>query len=302
MTTCSCRLWGFRNESQDEMQPSEETSQLSTGCLRSQDRLQPRGGDVSFCTKETSSSYRKSLSWLFSSPEFSKSFSFSIPFRSRSSWRKWIFKHLNTGVKEKHIIPLDFLTGLFISLRDSNVCEDWGGRMCRINEKGQSSASPRPRAPVVWGSQPGCRLTRPVSCETYKHHAHRRGIHGSGWRPRPLHLFKAARWLLLCSQGQGPKWTACPRLASCEHWKLVFQTFSPPRASPKWIASVSPQNQPSSLAMLDLLHVAQDIACGCQYLEENHFIHRWVSDPALPSTFCVLPYPKGPDLPLRVEY
>lgn len=38
--------------------------------------------------------------------------------------------------------------------------------------------------------------------------------------------------------------------------------------------SVSPQNQPSSLTMLDLLHVAQDIACGCQYLEENHFIHR----------------------------
>ncbi|XP_049640188.1 ALK tyrosine kinase receptor [Suncus etruscus] len=33
-------------------------------------------------------------------------------------------------------------------------------------------------------------------------------------------------------------------------------------------------NQPSSLTMLDLLHVARDIACGCQYLEENHFIHR----------------------------
>ncbi|KAG8510206.1 ALK tyrosine kinase receptor [Galemys pyrenaicus] len=33
-------------------------------------------------------------------------------------------------------------------------------------------------------------------------------------------------------------------------------------------------SQPSSLAMLDLLHVARDIACGCQYLEENHFIHR----------------------------
>uniref|UniRef100_A0A8B9EAN4 Tyrosine-protein kinase receptor n=1 Tax=Anser cygnoides TaxID=8845 RepID=A0A8B9EAN4_ANSCY len=33
-------------------------------------------------------------------------------------------------------------------------------------------------------------------------------------------------------------------------------------------------NQPSSLSMLDLLHVAHDIACGCQYLEENHFIHR----------------------------
>ncbi|XP_060101375.1 ALK tyrosine kinase receptor isoform X1 [Heteronotia binoei] len=33
-------------------------------------------------------------------------------------------------------------------------------------------------------------------------------------------------------------------------------------------------SHPSSLTMLDLLHVARDIACGCQYLEENHFIHR----------------------------
>uniref|UniRef100_A0A8C5NZS7 Tyrosine-protein kinase receptor n=1 Tax=Jaculus jaculus TaxID=51337 RepID=A0A8C5NZS7_JACJA len=33
-------------------------------------------------------------------------------------------------------------------------------------------------------------------------------------------------------------------------------------------------SQPSSLVMLDLLRVARDIACGCQYLEENHFIHR----------------------------
>ncbi|OXB82821.1 UNVERIFIED_CONTAM: hypothetical protein H355_010391 [Colinus virginianus] len=33
-------------------------------------------------------------------------------------------------------------------------------------------------------------------------------------------------------------------------------------------------NQLSSLSMLDLLRVAHDIACGCQYLEENHFIHR----------------------------
>ncbi|XP_039769031.1 ALK tyrosine kinase receptor isoform X1 [Ornithorhynchus anatinus] len=33
-------------------------------------------------------------------------------------------------------------------------------------------------------------------------------------------------------------------------------------------------SQPSSLGMLDLLNVARDIACGCQYLEENHFIHR----------------------------
>ncbi|XP_040268205.1 leukocyte tyrosine kinase receptor isoform X2 [Bufo bufo] len=33
-------------------------------------------------------------------------------------------------------------------------------------------------------------------------------------------------------------------------------------------------NQPSSLAMTDLLNMARDIACGCKYLEENHFIHR----------------------------
>ncbi|KAG7328180.1 hypothetical protein KOW79_008124 [Hemibagrus wyckioides] len=33
-------------------------------------------------------------------------------------------------------------------------------------------------------------------------------------------------------------------------------------------------NQPSSLSMLELLHMARDIAFGCRYLEENHFIHR----------------------------
>eukprot|EP00079_Xenopus_tropicalis_P009591 XP_002933782.2 PREDICTED: leukocyte tyrosine kinase receptor [Xenopus tropicalis] len=33
-------------------------------------------------------------------------------------------------------------------------------------------------------------------------------------------------------------------------------------------------NQPSTLSMLDLLNMARDIACGCKYLEENHFIHR----------------------------
>ncbi|XP_024123285.1 ALK tyrosine kinase receptor isoform X2 [Oryzias melastigma] len=32
--------------------------------------------------------------------------------------------------------------------------------------------------------------------------------------------------------------------------------------------------QPSSLTMVDLLNVARDIAKGCQYLEENQFIHR----------------------------
>ncbi|KAM9202880.1 leukocyte tyrosine kinase receptor [Dugong dugon] len=33
-------------------------------------------------------------------------------------------------------------------------------------------------------------------------------------------------------------------------------------------------DQPSPLAMQDLLQLAQDIAHGCHYLEENHFIHR----------------------------
>nr|XP_020649442.1 leukocyte tyrosine kinase receptor [Pogona vitticeps] len=33
-------------------------------------------------------------------------------------------------------------------------------------------------------------------------------------------------------------------------------------------------NQPSILTMQDLLNIARDIACGCKYLEENHFIHR----------------------------
>ncbi|XP_077320643.1 leukocyte tyrosine kinase receptor [Lithobates pipiens] len=33
-------------------------------------------------------------------------------------------------------------------------------------------------------------------------------------------------------------------------------------------------NQPSLLTMSDLLNMARDIACGCKYLEENHFIHR----------------------------
>ncbi|XP_041070363.1 leukocyte tyrosine kinase receptor isoform X3 [Carcharodon carcharias] len=32
--------------------------------------------------------------------------------------------------------------------------------------------------------------------------------------------------------------------------------------------------QTSTLTMLDLLNMAKDIACGCKYLEDNHFIHR----------------------------
>lgn len=34
------------------------------------------------------------------------------------------------------------------------------------------------------------------------------------------------------------------------------------------------QDVPSKLLMRDLLQMALDVACGCQYLEENHFIHR----------------------------
>ncbi|XP_051878468.1 tyrosine-protein kinase receptor isoform X2 [Pristis pectinata] len=30
----------------------------------------------------------------------------------------------------------------------------------------------------------------------------------------------------------------------------------------------------STMTMLDLLNMAKDIACGCKYLEDNHFIHR----------------------------
>ncbi|KAK1793003.1 hypothetical protein P4O66_001718 [Electrophorus voltai] len=37
---------------------------------------------------------------------------------------------------------------------------------------------------------------------------------------------------------------------------------------------VAIKNQPSSLTMMELLCMARDIAFGCQYLEENHFIHR----------------------------
>ncbi|XP_042189102.1 ALK tyrosine kinase receptor [Callorhinchus milii] len=46
--------------------------------------------------------------------------------------------------------------------------------------------------------------------------------------------------------------------------------------------------QPSTLSMLDLLNVARDIARGCQYLEENHFIHRDIA-----ARNCLLTF-KGP--------
>ncbi|XP_062326239.1 tyrosine-protein kinase receptor isoform X2 [Osmerus eperlanus] len=47
--------------------------------------------------------------------------------------------------------------------------------------------------------------------------------------------------------------------------------------------------QSSSLTMLELLHMARDIAFGCRYLEENHFIHRDIA-----ARNCLLTCP-GPD-------
>ncbi|XP_054651469.1 ALK tyrosine kinase receptor isoform X2 [Dunckerocampus dactyliophorus] len=42
-----------------------------------------------------------------------------------------------------------------------------------------------------------------------------------------------------------------------------------------FLREMRPQlDQPSNLSMVDLLSVARDIAKGCQYLEENQFIHR----------------------------
>lgn len=35
--------------------------------------------------------------------------------------------------------------------------------------------------------------------------------------------------------------------------------------------------------MRDLLRMARDIACGCRYLEENHFIHRFGFAPSFRS-------------------
>lgn len=39
--------------------------------------------------------------------------------------------------------------------------------------------------------------------------------------------------------------------------------------------------------MLELLHMARDIAFGCRYLEENHFIHRLPCPPTKPLAFCI---------------
>lgn len=44
-----------------------------------------------------------------------------------------------------------------------------------------------------------------------------------------------------------------------------------------WVCSLCDQEHPSSLTMVDLLNVARDIAKGCQYLEENQFIHRYLT-------------------------
>ncbi|XP_047466681.1 leukocyte tyrosine kinase receptor isoform X2 [Mugil cephalus] len=47
--------------------------------------------------------------------------------------------------------------------------------------------------------------------------------------------------------------------------------------------------QTSTLTMWELLRMARDIACGCRYLEENHFIHRDIA-----ARNCLLTCP-GPD-------
>ncbi|XP_067469880.1 tyrosine-protein kinase receptor [Thunnus thynnus] len=47
--------------------------------------------------------------------------------------------------------------------------------------------------------------------------------------------------------------------------------------------------QATSLTMRELLRMARDIACGCRYLEENHFIHRDIA-----ARNCLLTCP-GPD-------
>ena len=38
--------------------------------------------------------------------------------------------------------------------------------------------------------------------------------------------------------------------------------------------SINLQDRPSTLVMKDLLMCAMDICKGCEYLEDNHFIHR----------------------------
>lgn len=56
------------------------------------------------------------------------------------------------------------------------------------------------------------------------------------------------------------------------------------------IPSLYDQEHPSSLSMVDLLNVARDIAKGCQYLEENQFIHRYFT------VFCGRIYPSYPNI------
>lgn len=53
-------------------------------------------------------------------------------------------------------------------------------------------------------------------------------------------------------------------------------------------------NKPSPLNMSDLLHLALDVAKGCQYLEENHFIHRDIA-----ARNCLLTM-KGPERVVKI--
>ena len=40
------------------------------------------------------------------------------------------------------------------------------------------------------------------------------------------------------------------------------------------MAACALQNVPQTLTMSDLIQLAIDVAKGCHYLEDNHFIHR----------------------------
>lgn len=46
------------------------------------------------------------------------------------------------------------------------------------------------------------------------------------------------------------------------------------RRNSNFLKFVCFQNIPPKLQMIDLLEMALDVARGCQYLEDNHFIHR----------------------------
>lgn len=137
--------------------------------------------------------------------------------------------------------------------------------MGRKSAKGQDVCQSRflwfrAPAPLIWE-------LRPCKCCA---HLQRWSL-WSGLRPRHLHFFKPPGDFECAARAETLGVAhLCGLLASMGS---VSDLLSPKNFSSPGHFCL-PQNQPSSLAMLDLLHVARDIACGCQYLEENHFIHR----------------------------